>query len=150
MTEKTEAPRKKVDCKTQAECADPFTCEIKGKCIWGSRNPSSPTQNEQAQPKTQGLVDRETLERWRLALSQGDMSPRWEIESLLAAALQSAQPTAAVPEGYVMVPREPTEEMMGAGAEANVAHDKLLEWDGERRSHRIYKAMLLAARKEEA
>ena len=49
----------------------------------------------------------------------------------------------------VAVPQEPTNGMMIAGAEANVAHDNgAYEKDGMRRSMRVYKAMIAAAQSE--
>lgn len=46
---------------------------------------------------------------------------------------------------YVMVPVEPTDEMIEAMQEANYDHDVLFPKDGIFRSDRIYKAMVAAA-----
>ena len=67
------------------------------------------------------------------------------VQACTGDATRSGIPAAAAPSDLVQVPREPTDEMMIAGAEACITHEKLLEWDGERRSYRIYRAMLAAA-----
>ena len=44
-----------------------------------------PPKEIESKPQVGPLVNVPTLQRWALALSQGDMSPRYEIERLLTA-----------------------------------------------------------------
>lgn len=69
-----------------------------------------------------------------------ECSTQISIIELLAAKTLSA-PTA---QGSVSVPREPTQAILWAMAEANVSHEKEYPKDGLRRSERIYRAMLAA------
>lgn len=60
---------------------------ITGKTTWHEYVQKSVLARIEAQGLV--IVPRETLDSWRLSLSQGDASPRWEIEAMLEATKES-------------------------------------------------------------
>lgn len=86
---------------------------------------------------TQAMIDKLAVNKQREWPEPKDGEPRLHIKE---------QPAPVVPDGYVMVPKEPTDEMQSAGASAirieTTALNKL--WTG----NAVFRAMLAAARQE--
>jgi len=77
------------------------------------------------------------------ALWQKHSTNIWDFAHALMAAAPTGKQSLQVPEGYKLVPVEPTPEMINAGRICPMPTD--IEWDEDEDYSAVYRAMLAAA-----